>query len=438
MPPGRRDHYLPAAYLGRFSNITTRRARKRPLHVADRRATSTFVQSAENIACRPGLYDLPEPDTDWLGDHIDLWGYEAGLPAALDQLCAETISLDADVWLHNLVPFVAGLFSRGPDLNGGQNNAMRLMAFQEMLAPVMVSQWTILHYPAGSVMTNDRALAIIDTPFGSGTAVPLDTASVLLLTRCTARQVATHQAGGWYTSVKHHNMNANDAHGLRDALARYAMNAIVGPTEEAVAGGLGILGTDTVPRGGETPRARSDEGRHSSWAVDDGVGGWWKTTAPGLIVNPNDCDLACHLYDFFRVASAIRVGREEAQAAADRIDLDALLPAWRSPIAVQFNFTERTRGGVTVLGGTSLNLSLELGLNLCERRRAVGDYRRGGFSIMPFDHLRAQTVSLGDMCRQGADGRAHRTYLQNLKTGKVTKVDLRPSSRGNQMTSRKL
>ncbi len=317
VPQGRRDHFLPAAYLGRFSDVLTGRARRRPLYVADRRTSSTFTQSAENIACRPGLYDLPGPSDGWLGEHIDMWGYEVGLPAALDGLAVRDAHLDAGIWLQNLVPFVAGLFSRGPDLNRGQNNQARIMAFQEMLAPVMASRWTVLHYPNGHIVTNERGLAPIDTPVGHGIAVPLDRSSVLLLTRCTRRRVATHRGDRWYTSVNHYDMSDTDGDGdgakLRDALARFAINSIFGPTQESVAIDPVLLGLD-----------------NADW--------------PALVVNPSDCDLVCHLYDFFRVASAIRVRPDEAQAAADRIDLDAVLPTWRSPIAVEFLFPERTRG----------------------------------------------------------------------------------------------
>lgn len=182
---------------------------------------------------------------------------------------------------------------------------------------------------------------------------------------------------------------------LRDALACFAMSAIFGPTEKSVAVDRRLLGAD-----------------NTEW--------------PALIVNPSDCDLACHLYDYFRVASAIRARANEARSAANRIDLDALLPTWRSPIAVELSFAERTCGGLTVVEGTSVDLSLELGLDLFRMRRAVGDFRQGGFGIISFEQLRAASVSLGDMCRQGDDGRAQRTYLQNFRTGSQIKVDLIP------------
>jgi len=136
VPRQRRDHYLPAAYVGRFSAATNGGLRDRRLIINDRRAPAPFAHTAQKVAFQAGLYDLPEPDSGWLGEHIDLWGYESGLPQALDQIATSPI-LDAVVWMECLIPFVAGLFSRGPDANRGHNNEGRIRAFQEMLAPVM-------------------------------------------------------------------------------------------------------------------------------------------------------------------------------------------------------------------------------------------------------------------------------------------------------------
>jgi len=100
VPHGRRDHFLPAAYLGRFSDVLTGRARRRPLYVADRRASSTFTQSAENIARRPGLYDLPGSEGRLAGRSHRHVGVRGRLPAALDGLAARDARLDAGIWLQ--------------------------------------------------------------------------------------------------------------------------------------------------------------------------------------------------------------------------------------------------------------------------------------------------------------------------------------------------
>jgi hypothetical protein len=357
--------------------------------VNDRRAPKIFVETAGKFACRPGLYDLPHPSKGWLGTHIDLWGYESGLPAAIEQLIGGP-DVDGDVWLRNLVPFVAGLFARGPDQNRGENNEARVRAFQEMLAPTMVSEWTVLHYPA-DVVTSDRGLAALKTPVGTGLAVPLDRRAVLLLTRQVRRTVLSWRGSRWRTVVRHHAVGSDEVAVLRDALAQFALNAIVGPTAPSVAVDRALLGA-----------------ANKEW--------------PGVIVNPYECDLVCHLYDYFRIASAMGAARPDAQSAADTIDF-ATLPSWRTPIAVEMGFPERTRGGVAV-HEDSIELNLVLGLELRAKRRAVGDFRQGAFAIAPVDRVRRGPVPLGEMCRDSADGRAGRTHFLNSETGTRIAVDL--------------
>jgi hypothetical protein len=192
MPADRLDHFIPAAYLGRFSAISTGRSRKRPLYVADRRAPARpIIATAEKLAAVAGLYDLEDPSSQWHGPSIDSWSYEAHLPLALDHLVRRDARLPMNLWVANLVPFIAGLLARGPDINRGRNSEARMRIFQEMLAPIMVSEWTVLHFPNSDVVTSDRAIAALVTPVGTGIAVPLTTSSALLLTRSRRRRIAT-------------------------------------------------------------------------------------------------------------------------------------------------------------------------------------------------------------------------------------------------------
>src|SRR5712691_6527405 len=130
-----RHHYIPAAYLGRFSWVTTGRLRKRPLYVAHVGVDKIFYRSAEDLAYKEGLYNVSGSETTWLGEHIDAWDYEGRLPQALDELRDSTDSISADAWLQTLVPFITGLFVRSPDRNEGVNNQGRIIEFQELLAP---------------------------------------------------------------------------------------------------------------------------------------------------------------------------------------------------------------------------------------------------------------------------------------------------------------
>jgi hypothetical protein len=123
---GSRHHYLPASYIGRFSFEKTGRLRRRPVWVRRKDVDRAFVQSAENVAFQNDLYRLPNA-TSWLGSHIDAWSYEGDLPLGLNDLIRQGQPISARRWLTCLVPFVSGLFVRGPEANQGQNNEGRII-----------------------------------------------------------------------------------------------------------------------------------------------------------------------------------------------------------------------------------------------------------------------------------------------------------------------
>ncbi len=180
-----RHHYIPAAYLGRFSWVTTGRPRKRPLYVARVGVDKIFCRSAEDLACKEGLYNLPGSEATWLGEHIDAWDYEGRLPQALDNLRDSGDSINADTWLHTLVPFITGLFVRGPDRNDGLNNFGRIVEFQELLAPVMAARWTVVHLPPGDeLIASDRGFGGVTLGGQVGIIVPCDPQTALVLTQC--------------------------------------------------------------------------------------------------------------------------------------------------------------------------------------------------------------------------------------------------------------
>jgi hypothetical protein len=113
---GTYQHYLPASLLGRFSWQATKRARNRPLWVSSLETPRPYVSSASKIAGEVGLYDVTDGSLG-ADDSVDVaWGYERSLPQALDSLEAETRDpVDARRWRTAAVPFVAGLFARGPE-----------------------------------------------------------------------------------------------------------------------------------------------------------------------------------------------------------------------------------------------------------------------------------------------------------------------------------
>ena len=146
---------------------------------------------------------------------------------------------------------------------------------------------------------------------------------------------------------------------------------------------------------------------------------------PNLLVNEQDCDLICHVYDYFRVASAVAVPPGESQAAADRIDLAASTKDWTFPIAVVAGHNERTRGCV-VVDGDVVTASLDLGIDIKCLRRLTGARLRGSFAIFPVQHLVDLGRNLGADCVERDDGRVNRTCMLDEAMKTVRRVDLPP------------
>lgn len=109
-----RDHFIPAAFLGRFSSDERGPSRGRRLTEMRRGSPLPHQARAEAIGFTHDLYDV-DFDTSF-SQHgarfVDaLWDeYEPRLPTALDMLSEDRCDLDH--WINVLVPFVGSLLVR--------------------------------------------------------------------------------------------------------------------------------------------------------------------------------------------------------------------------------------------------------------------------------------------------------------------------------------
>ena len=383
MPRGRtRQHFIPAAYLARFSVDSSRTSRNRLLWVYDNRAARAVPARPARVAYELGLYDA----SNWiLGPHglaDQVWEYEGRLPAALDAL-GQRAALDGLLWLEVLVPFIAGLFMRGSDFPAMYSQrlprdlieaiktsgipvdenryaqAARFIDLQFLLAPIMAMDWTVLHFPEGvNLLTTDRAYAPALSPVGFGLAVPIDLRTVVVLSQSTRRVILIRQGDNWIAPIAHHNAAPGSDASLRRSLAGNAAHAVYGPTRQVVEEVADAIATNPF--------------------------------APHVPLSPPEpIDDSCHMYDYFRVLSALRAPGEATQADADRIQWDRV-SAWKAPVIVDVMFPERTRGGITVLAGRIV-LDLTFGAVIQRFRRALGDPRRGAYSFISLDRIRQST-----------------------------------------------
>jgi hypothetical protein len=193
------DHWLPAAFLARFSSDTGP-TRERRVWVRRRGEPTEFRRPVSELAAESGLYMVQVPMTgqalfhinrgEWIPiEEIDsrlgepspkmideLWSdVEDALPAALDALCDPSATLvPARAWL-TFGQFFADMFVRGPDFDarlaervgrfGFQLNAdtalyARAWERQSVLAAVLRSSLVLRMAPRGSIVTSDRGFAM--------------------------------------------------------------------------------------------------------------------------------------------------------------------------------------------------------------------------------------------------------------------------------------
>src|SRR5262249_40417369 len=113
---GARQHYLPAAYIGGFSEETSGRRRKRTVLARRRGRAETFLKRSEDLAWASDFYTLSGAEDDpYFVDRM--WDrVEQNLAAAIDALrMVPDEPLDALLWAYVLVGFVTDLFVRSPD-----------------------------------------------------------------------------------------------------------------------------------------------------------------------------------------------------------------------------------------------------------------------------------------------------------------------------------
>lgn len=264
-----KDHYLPAAFIGRFScddrsGLPTRNRKvwiaRVPREGAPTTRSVARCQASTIGYCR-NLYDMPSRNLPegarGQRESVDSWKYEPELPRVLDALCdGKTLSLSD--WLHVAVPFVSSLFVRGIDFNERyesrlgdigerieeespgwttfNTNFARPIEMESLILPVMAATWTVHHAPLSvDVVTNNVGLIPCYDPRlrQPGWAIPLDPKTVLMLLPGSHRCFASHGNTGWAAVMEHLSQPPEFFAGLDKAAASSAPEFVIGPTSES-------------------------------------------------------------------------------------------------------------------------------------------------------------------------------------------------------------
>lgn len=250
-----KQHFLPAAFLGQFSSETTSPARERRVWVVRENMPTAHRTRAKNVGSINDFYRLRAVGGAPTDIVDEIWsGYEHRLTSLLGQLVRRGASVDANLWLRVLVPFVAGLFVRGPDFNRrflsriapfgdltGEAmdteehvNQCRLMEFQRLLAPVLGARWVIMHTDgAPCVTTNEKGFAACMLPDSGGPAwsIPIGNNAILAIEPApagAAREVVRYVGGNWIAPMMHVDLDPGDQRNFNESVAETATQFVVG------------------------------------------------------------------------------------------------------------------------------------------------------------------------------------------------------------------
>ncbi len=235
----------------------------RPVFVLEAGKDNAAVTKAESIGYEKDLYTLYGAVNNQAPSAVDdVWAlYEQRLGPALDELAKpgqKTIS--ANTWLRVLVPFVAGLFIRGPEFGkryearpvlksvygsagfatpewcSDNTNNSRLIEFQRLLAPVMAARWVVMHTKGSHpVITNELGYTIFQPPDGSdpGIAIPIGPNAILGIIRTWPKYgrlvMQDGGTGQWRALIEHRTLTENDQINFNEAMANIASGFIAGP-----------------------------------------------------------------------------------------------------------------------------------------------------------------------------------------------------------------
>ncbi len=262
---GRKHHFLPAALIGGFSSDTTDPLRNRTIWFRRRGMDRSIPVRAEAKGWILDLYTLRGGDGRSAGSIDHMWDlYEPQLPQAIAALVAsDTGSLSADLWVRTLLPFVAGLFVRGPEYvrrfavtmdkqvpgwrallsqaQAGDNiNYARLIEMQRLIHPFACLEWTVVHCVDSAIaITSDTGYTLMaleaDPSRQVGYAIPLRSDTILTLRPGHRHCIVGWHQGQWIVQgIMHAQGTADDVAKCNDAIASAAISEIYGAAEQLI------------------------------------------------------------------------------------------------------------------------------------------------------------------------------------------------------------
>ena len=234
-PSSPRQHYLPAAVIGRFaSGPTLTAARDRRVWVLRRNGTIA-MHAAASLAYQNNLYDA---GADFNIDN--LWvHYEQNVNPAIDALLWQFPGpYQIDSWAH-VATYIASNFARTPDFPAQLNrrfghtpggvldhiltrenaNRVRFLENFRVSAAVARAHWRILHSPTHPLILNDRGATAMYDPRRKalGYVIPLRPNLAAMLSRGPYDKPILWLDGTWRIDLADGILGDDQAHSLNIA-----------------------------------------------------------------------------------------------------------------------------------------------------------------------------------------------------------------------------
>lgn len=256
-----KDHYLPASFIARFGALDKGSERKRDVKVWIARSDNlrAVQERAASFGYANNLYGASGecPGTNMTIPSFDSWRYETELNAILDNVSDQRPVMLSD-WLHVLVPFVAGLFSRGLDFNqryevlydqlsleaaadetwrNANTNISRHIRMERLLSAVMSSDWIVHHVPfPHSAISNNFGLATMYDPQfrKNGWVIPIDPGCILSILPGRSKFFGEYYKDVWWAILPHTHYPLSFFKYLNKSIADQSSSFIFGNNREVV------------------------------------------------------------------------------------------------------------------------------------------------------------------------------------------------------------
>jgi len=258
-----RQHFLPAALVGRFSAATSYPVRERPVWVCRRDSAEPYVQKADNVAALEDFYTVEV--SPFVGDErgarpfaIDeMWSHiEQSLNEIVDAADAAVTTriVEAGKWAM-FIEFLSQVLARTPDFDrrfaerfAGTGdlldlaasrdniNAVRLIEIQRMRAAFLYGRWYFVRFPNESLVQNDRGYAgTADKDTGAtGCLFPLRHDLAVTVLNSVEPIELSVIGDTYYVPVGSNVFDADDAASVSLLIAASAGSEIFGPSKHVV------------------------------------------------------------------------------------------------------------------------------------------------------------------------------------------------------------